>query len=398
MAHKINETAGRSHDGRRLDSNSADRSSSLKSESLTAFTLAAGAIGLGISMMESQKAEAAEKAEASENADASANSHAVAAGSHQAAIEGQDLAYQSHGVVPLATAETSSGAEIAGLQERGQEPARLTETTPTKVDTPSDAQGHGAHISNDSTESLQGAASPMADTGNPNSTAQGSHSNDAAHTIGSGGHTIEVSTGDSSQEVGGAHLPFLGNASGTPDHSLHGVTDTVGDVVSGVTDGLGDTLGGVTDALGDVTSGLTAGLGDTVHGVTDTVGDVVSGVTDGLGDTLGGVTNVVSGSVGGLENMLSGVMTSQGPILGGSDVGSTDIVLNFSVQESGMPTSSIGQALTDIFDAAHDALGNMDGIFGSLVPDLTFLGQSLVYTEEHHDLSNSHGSLLNGFL
>ena len=394
MTHTTNGMAGRSHNGRRLDSNLGNKSASFKTESLTAFTLAAGAIGLGISMMESEKAAAAEKAEASENAADSAAGHTPIDGTHQIADDGVGLSYGDHGAVPSAVTQVTSSHEIAAAQEIGHEPASPVENSPPQAETANDTQAEAAHIENLAAEVSQDAGQQIADASNSNSPATGSQSAEAGHPVGSGGHVVEVSTGNPLPEVGGVHIPLPVTTIETSDHTPVGATD-----------GLGDTLHGVTDALDGVVSGVTDGLGDTLGGVTDALDGVVAGVTDGLGDTLGGVTGAVSGIINGASNTLDGVTTLLGAVFGGangssggSSMDAATIELTSSIQDGGTSADSTGLSQTDLFDAAHGALGNVDGILSSLVPDLTFIGQSLVSAGEHHDLSNSHGSLLNGFL
>jgi hypothetical protein len=54
-------------------------------------------------------------------------------------------------------------------------------------------------------------------------------------------------------------------------------------------------------------------------------------------------------------------------------------------------------AQPDIFEAVDNLMQSSDGLTDSLISPVSFIGQSIVDTGEHHDTANPHGSLLHLF-
>jgi hypothetical protein len=207
---------------------------------------------------------------------------------------------------------------------------------------------------------------------------------------------------------------------------LSGVTETVEgvlDVSSALTPVTG-LLSGVTDALNVATAPEAVHEGG-AGSDGNIVSDLLSPVTDTLHDVGGTVANVVTTAVDGGSGLISGLVSTATSVLGGAqDAGAAtaDAALAAGTGAAddggllpGVPaTTTAALQGSDAGEATHaaavaatppaedhsalpgvgDVLDLGSSLVGVIVPALGFIGQPHFEAEDHHDLGNSHGSLL----
>jgi len=413
----------------------------VKADGTLAFALTAGAVGLGLSLLEQEMAVAAEKAAADVNHDihdadvsgnagstvnpsmlagragpedqtthvsvAAANPGHVAVDLGGAHIAAPDLTQPSEAQVPSAATSTTNGAPAHPEDQLAQAAAISPAADQSPADQAPAAESVGSgdtlHIGNDIAAGEVGFGPAIPITTGP-LTSVDSVIGDLLEAD-SGLVAGVVETVDGSLETVGDLVEGLlgGDGSGLVPELVETVSDTVGV--------LGDTVGGLLGGLlGDGDSGpvpeLTETLVTTVEVVGDSVGDAVGAVGDLAGALLGGgslgaasdLTETVSDTVETTVDVVTGVVGTAlgavGGLLGGSD---PDAPSDLAGSSASQPESTELPQL-DLFGATFDALQLTDALSGSLAPVLGFLGLPNFEVADHPELANSHGSLFHGLI
>lgn len=180
-----------------------------------------------------------------------------------------------------------------------------------------------------------------------------------------------------------------------------GLASQVGELVEGALDGVSNAVDDALDAVGDLVGGLLGGGGgsgpisqvaDLADDALGTVSDLVGGLTDAVGNVVGDVTgtldDVVSGVVTSVTATLDGVSDLVGNLLGGGD-GSDPISQVADLAEDALGT--VGDLVGGLTDTVGDAVGDVTDTLDDVVSGVvTSVSGTL------DGVSNLVGSLLGG--
>jgi hypothetical protein len=399
MAYAENRIDGRKD--RRSDSKTeTGKSSAGKADGTLNFALTAGAVGLGIALLEREQATAANAASAatfsldSERlSDASAAIAQAKDGIGQSAIAGHAVHDSGNGV-PSAVSEaqidpqTTSPADSESLVERSQQQPEAAEQMAARDDNNTVDSVHDAIV--------PAVALPAGGAAKSVSTAGAGGAIEEAHNrsslAGSGQPGVDIMPGDTPAErtveaVRDIASDLLGS------DGLIGVvpaiTNVVGNLVGedGALDGLTDIDGNILDGLvgeDGVLGVLTEGDGNVLDGLVDedgVLGGLISNSDGAILGSLGGNAGGVLDALVNEQNVLG--LTNDGGILGDLD-GNVEAVLDDDGAILG-DLSGGGETVVDDLVGEDSILGSVadsgEGVLGGLIGDGGLLGSSNVPEE-----------------
>lgn len=431
MSKMAEKTGGQSRQASGSKAEAAGGKSVGRSHENVAFTLAAGSIGLAVTLLEQERAEAATNL-------THEASHDQAASDSSAAAEGASSSGDNLLITSATASDSPQGAgrvaisEAAGTQAKVAAPVNIeaagnvTAADHEEAPAASEAsqtlsQAHTAMSSSDISQGVavhQSAGSgtisvPAGVTPVTPHSPVASHQNDPVDWSAPVEHVAETVPPDTAVNDG-ALAPvaeLISDVGGTVGDVVSGVGDLVGDLLGG-SDGkgllsdVGSTVGDVVGAVGDVVSGvgdlvggllgsgdgkgLLSGLGSVVENAMDTVGNLVSGVGSAVGDVVDTVSNVVSGVGSAVEDVgdtVGGVVSGVGDLLGGLLGGKDGPVDVRSTVENVMETvgdaaSSVGSVVGGALDTVGDAVsgvGSMvDGVLDAVGGAVSGVGGGLL--------------------
>jgi hypothetical protein len=379
--------------GRRLDS----KTETGKADNTLNFALTAGAVGLGIALLDLEQAAAAPAAKpASSHGDDRLSDSSLVAEHDQPAID----------------RAAPAGHALHDNADNG--PA-----TPNE----GEINVHAA-----------AAASPEASSAALQDVPETAAATAAAHHVNAGDSGLEVATAAASMGPGVSAAAAHTNSgeSGTTE-GVHGISSLVDSAIAATApiDHALDAAGDVLGVVGDVAHGLLGNGGvlgvapviaETVDGLVgkdgvlgslvgehngDLLGNLAgngNGILDGLvgqdaplghlvgGDGGGGILAAVTGSHGGILGGLLGgggaAAASNGGAASSPDAGSSHDVAAAATQ-----TDAAAGVPTNMFEVAHAALQITEGVADAITPTLTFVGQPIVEDDAHTDTDHSHLSI-----
>jgi len=452
MAYAESKMDGRK--GRRAENKTETaKSSAGRADDTLNFTLTAGALGLGIALLDLNQADAANTISAADFAQdddrLSATSFTTGQaerGDGQLAIAGStvhDIGLDASNATSAAQADhqTVSSTDSEGGAETLQQ---TTEAGELQI---AELKGNNT---GDSVQDTTAAASPSADpavgTSVSNSGAGGeiTEAYDHSSLADPGELGVDIMPGDTPAErtveavrdiasdlLGGGGLfgvvpglaEVVGSLVGTgaltagdgsvldalvgDDGLLGALTNGDADVINGLI-GTGSVVGAITGGNGDVLDSLvgadsvvgavTDGDVDVIDGLVGT-GSVVGALTGGNGDVLDGLVgadSVVGAVTGGNDGVL-GELVGENGLLGG--LGSTEGEASLAdaavqdVVETAAPPETIAadtsEAPSNVFDIANAALQITEYVADALTPMLKFVGQPILETDAHTDTDHS---------
>ncbi|SFU21548.1 hypothetical protein [Mesorhizobium sp. YR577] len=433
MAYAESKIDGRK--GRRAENKAeTGKSSAGRAEDTLNFTLTAGALGLGIALLDRDQANAADATSTTDFAQDDDRLSATFSNARQAESGGgrsaiaEDVVHDSGHDAPNATSNVQVDHQAADSadSERG---AEILQQPP---------EAAGSQIaeleSNNTEDSIQDAAMPSADpaigTSVSNSGAGGAiaETHDRSSLAGPGEMVVDIMPGDTPAErmVEAVH-DIASNLLGSD--GLLGVVPDLTEAVGGLVDKDG-ALGALTDGdgsalldalIGDdgLLGALTNGDADVIDALVST-GGVVGAVTGGNGnvlDSLVGTGSVIGAVTGGNEDVLDGLVGTEGVV--GAVTGGNGDVLGDLVGENGLlgglGSTEGGASLADaaaedavetaappettaadtsetpsnVFDVANVALQITEYVADALTPTLKFVGQPILETDAHMDTDHS---------
>ncbi|MGH6860648.1 MAG: hypothetical protein ACRECY_10350, partial [Phyllobacterium sp.] len=386
-----------------------DRSAAARTGENVAFALAAGSIGLAVTLIEQDRAEAAaqithENSGEHMGVDIQAKSASVSSSDHtaQASTAAEDDGQQ----VPAAhsgPAGEDSSVNAAVSLKPVVEPAR-SEATGPHHDGAGRADGHVALSSASSSHEINAPhASGEPITPSQNNASSAAHPAPPAHQASpadTSAHDLPSAVGEAPLPAGsGSHeLPVGGEAADTGS-AAGGLLAPVGDLVSGVGDIVGDLLGGNG-------KGVLSGIGSTVDNVLDGVGNLVSGVGNIVGGLLGGdgkgvlpgVGTTVDNVLDGVGHTVSGVGEIVGDLLGGDGKG----VLPGVGGTVGTVLDTVGDTVSGVGDIVGgllggDGKGDLPGVGSTVDTVLDTVGDTVSgVVDAVSDVGGTIGELLGG--
>lgn len=380
--------------GRRSDS----KTEIVKADNTLNFALTAGAVGLGIALLEMEQAAAGTDSKSGLPVDEDRKSDTSV--SADQVVPDIDHSRTANYAVQENLADGGLAA-ASGDEIRAETAAALkSEGSPETVQKASEAASALAatdDVALESTAHGMATASASAGTG---------PSASAVHANSGGGGTFGDAHGASS--IISSTITTVAPSDGALDgagkvlHVVEGVADSLlGDsgvldiapVITGAVDSLvgrDGVLGSlVGDHSGDVIAGL-AGTGDAV--VDGLVGQ--DGTLDGLvGSGGGGLLSTLIGSHQGILSGLLGTGSASAPgeattasdsAASTQDAASTQNIVATATQVHADPG-----AASNMFEMAHSALQITEGVADVITPILTFVGQPIIEDDAHADTDHS---------
>jgi hypothetical protein len=377
-----------------------------RSHENVAFTLAAGSIGLAVTLLEQERAEAATNLTHETSHDHEASDVLAAAESSPSGGEHLLTANAATSASPQgAGAGSVEGAEAAAPQAGIAVPVHIEAVNAGPADHQeapaapevSEAQAHTAM----SSSLLSHETAVHQPAGSGTITAPANVAPVAPHQpAGTGDNAVHedpVVLPDSPSHSGEGSTPAEHVAETVPsdtsgDTGGDGVLAPVGEVISDVGDVVGDVVSGVGDLVGGLLGGgdgdgLLSNVGSTVGDVVGAVGDVVSGVGDLVGGLLGGgdgdgllsgvgstvenVVDTVGGVVSGVGDLVSGLLgggDGDGLLSGvGSVVGNVTDTVGDLVSGVGSTVGNVVEAVSDVVSGVGSAVGGVVDTVGGIV-------------------------------
>ena len=378
----------------------------VKSDGSLLFTLTAGAVGLGITLLEREAAAATAEAvtdlksdletgdfsaSAGQAVDPSilggigvgenggANVSVAAADPGHIAIDAEGVHIASPDMLQLMenAAPAPDGAETASAPSETQlaDASASRDASPQSTDTPPAASSagsgdslHGPHETGIGGGIDLGAAAPITNNSSiPSDGAVGDLPGGDSGLVSGVIETVDGALGT----VGGLVEGLLGgNGSGLVPELVETVGDTVGAV--------GNVVGGTVEAVGDLVDGLLGGEGSgLVPELVETVGDTVGTVGNVVGGTVEAVGGLVGGLLGGgdsdaapeLVKTVSNTVDTVGDTLGGA-VGAVGDLAGDLLGSAGVApelTETVSNALETTVEAATGLVGGALGAVGGLL-------------------------------
>lgn len=354
--------------GRRSD----NKTETGKADTLN-FALTAGAVGLGLALLDLKQAAAAgtdsksRLADDDRKSDSSVSADQATLGiEHSKTVDHPVHDNRADGGPTVANGE-ENGAQIASSESSHETMQQLSEPASSLAAADEAATGDAAHATAVAATDASTSASVVHTNSEAGEALEGAHG--ASSVISSAIATVAPSDGalDGAwkvlEVVDGVTSSLLGNGGLLPIapviHSLVGNGGLLGNLTS-------EHNGDVVVGLADTGRELVGGLGDTVDTLVDNAG----------GGILGGI---LSGGHGGI---LSGLLGS------GSAAGEVATASNSAASTGTQAHVDPGAAL-NFFEVAHSALQITEGVADVITPILTFVGQPFIEDDAHTDTDHA---------
>lgn len=355
--------------GRRSD----NKTETGKADTLN-FALTAGAVGLGLALLDLKQAAAAGTDSKSRlpddddrKSDSSVSADQATLGiEHSKTVDHPGHGNRADGGPAVANGE-ESGAQIASSESSHETMQQVSESASSLAAATGDAAHATAvaptdagisasvvHANSEAGEALEGAHGASSVISSAIATVAPS---DGA--LGGAGKVLEIVDGVTSSLLGnGGLLPIAPVLSGA-------VQSLIGK------DGLLGTLTG--EHNGDVV----VGLADTGHELVEGLGDTVNNLVDNAGGGI--VGGILSGGHGGIL----------GGLLGSGSTAGEAVTASNSAASTGTQAHVDPGAASNFFEVAHSALQITEGVADVITPILTFVGQPFIEDDAHTDADHA---------